>query len=259
MAALTGKPMLTDRGTIVPSPRDNQTIKQGTIAYTQQTESSKKTEDNWNAVRPQIDTTRARVLSTARILSQTASGGLTEAKANASKLLSGMGLDYFANLAMSAKDRAGVQTILWNSMQESLSYLKTVNAGTGGRILNSEFNAFLEHGYSPDMDPAALREGMTQLLGGSYQTGNMIDDYGVGQKMKWIDANQFQKVYLRANPLEGFIDYTNRELPTFKGMQAPDQLPPVGERKVGVTTWTAPTGESYIWGSKGWVKNAVPK
>src|SRR5260221_12324811 len=71
------------------------------------------------------------------------------------------------------------------------------------------------------MDSSALREGMTQLLGGTYQIGNMIDDYhGPGQKMQWLDANQFQSAYLRANPLKGFIDYTKQELPTFKGMEA---------------------------------------
>jgi len=256
-SALTGKDFVTERGTIVPSSRGNQTLKTGEMDYSGQSAASTKTEENWNAVSGSIPTVRARVLSTAKVLAVTEAGGLSEARANASKMVSGMGFDGLAAKIMSAKDRAGVQTILWNSMQESLAYLKTANAGTGGRILNSEFNAFLEHGYSPDMEPAALREGMTQLLGGAYQTGNMIDDYhGPGQQGNWLDANQFQSSYLRKNPLEKFIDYANKELPTFKGMKVPDQLPPMSSREVGKTQWTAPSGESYTWGAKGWLKNA---
>jgi len=254
-AAATGKDMMTDRGTIVPSPFNDQTLKTNELDRTTQAKNSGATTEKWDSVRGQIDTTRARVLSTANILTQTQSGGLNEVKATVSKWLSGVpALAPLANSVMSAKDRSGVQSILWNSMQESLAYLKTANAGTGGRILNSEFNAFLEHGYSPDMEPSMLRQGMTQLLGGSYQTGNMIDDWhGPGERMNWLDANQFQSAYLRKNPIEGFINYANQELPTFKGETTAQPLPALNARVAGKTTYSA-DGITYTWDGKGWRK-----
>jgi hypothetical protein len=212
--------MTTDRGTVVPLPQGNQRIEMGTIPFKAQVENSQKTEQAWAAVQPALETARTRLELTASIFKDLEGKGLNEQKAIAANALRGIpGGSVVADAIMGAKDTAGVQTAVWNSVQEALSSLKAINAGTGGRILNAEFNQYVDHGLSPDLSPQALHSATTQLLGAVYQTQNMIGDYNsVAKQNGWRDANQFQSAYLQRNPLEGFVKYASDEIGPFKGM-----------------------------------------
>lgn len=219
-ASASAQPIVTDKGTTVPLPTaGNQTMGPGEKQIESQITNSGKTEENWNSVRPTIETSRQRLGALSDAFSQLETGGLTQSRADISNNLRGAGLGWLADRVMGAKDVGTVQSALWTGMQDVLSSLKTINAGTGGRILNSEFNAFLEHGFSPDMVGPALHNAVTQQLGTTYQVGNMIDDYyGQARPAGWRDANQYQSAYLKANPIEGFVNYANKTVPPFGGM-----------------------------------------
>lgn len=219
-AAFNGQPFVTDKGTNVPAPRGNQVMGPGSDQIKNQLENSQKVEANWDSIRPTIESARDRLTLSSQIFAQLEGKGLNEQKAIVANTLRGTPLAPLADYVMSAKDTAGVQSAIWNSMQESLSALKAINAGTGGRILNSEFNAFMEHGYSPDMVGSALHTAITHQLGQIYQTQNMIDDFGTARQMNWRDASQYQRAYLKANPVEGFVSYAAQTVPQFKGMGA---------------------------------------
>lgn len=232
-APSSAQAVITDRGTTVPLPtKQNQTMGPGSDLITKQNAASVETENKWNSVRPTVETARNRLMTTAQAFQTLEGKGLNEGKAEVSNMLRGAGLGPIADMVMSAKDTASVQKVLWNSMQEALSTLKTINAGTGGRILNSEFQAFMEHGFSPNMLGDALHSAISQQLGTIYQTTNMIDDYfGEAKPRGWRDANQFQSAYLRKNPVENFVDYAAKDIGPLKGMtEAPGsarlQTPP---------------------------------
>lgn len=234
--ALTGENVITDRGTVVPSTVGNQTMGQGTTDINEQIKDSRKTSLNWDKVRSQGETARDRLFLSASLLSGPEGlqgNALNEWKAQASARLRAFGLGGVADHIMTASNTVGVQTLLWNSMQESMSALKEFNSGTGGRILNSEFNAFMDKGFSPEMLNPTLYTAITHQLAAVYQTTNMLDDWhGVAQPMKWRDANQFQSAYLRLNPIEGFVRYiagdgtTPGVLPKFTGMEGAPGAPP---------------------------------
>ncbi len=247
----------TPKGTVVPSPTGRQVMGPGSDLIDKQNTESIATEKNWNLVRPTVETSRQRLLATSAALSELEGKGLNEGRADIANTLRGIpGLGWAANLVMSAKDTAAVKEIVWNSLQETLSGLKQVNQG--GRVLNSEFNQFMEHGYSPDMPAATLQKAIAAQLGTSYQIHNMISDYNtVGRHMKpegWLDANQFQSHYLDKNPLEGFVDYAKAEIGSFKGQAAQPSKPsaPPEQITVGRTITNHATGERQRWDGFGW-------
>ncbi len=216
--AASGKDIQTDRGTIVPSS-SVQVLKQGELPFSKQLDNSTKTEENWNMVRPSIETSRQRLSASAAVFQAVEGKGYNEHKADLANNLRGIpGMSGIANMIQSGADTAKIKEATWYSMQEALASLKAINAGTGGRILNSEFNAFMEHGFSADMPADTLRKAVTAQLGTTYQIGNMIDDYNdAGMRSGWLDANQFQSHYLRRNPVENFINYADKSLAPFKG------------------------------------------
>lgn len=219
VAAFSGKPFVTEKGTVVPPAAGNQKMGPGEDAIGLQNKSSQTVIDGWNANRGNIDIARDRLNLSAKLFSQVEGKGLNEQKAEAANTLRGIpGGKGLADTIMSASDTGAVQLAIWNSMNESLSVLKTINQGTGGRILNSEFNAFMEHGYSPNMNSSALYGALTHQLGQIYQVQNMIDDFPTGQQMNWRDAGQYQRAYLKNNPIEGFVGYAESSTPAFKGM-----------------------------------------
>lgn len=214
------EPIITPKGTAVPSPT-KQVIGPGEEQIKSQLTNSAKTEENWNSIRASLEPTEDRLIALAKAYQTVKPGGLTEQRAQISNNLRGLGMDKFADMAMNAKDTAAVQQAQWLAMQDVLGTLKNINAGTGGRILNSEFNAFLEHGFSSNMRPEALHAAIGQQLGSLYQTRNMIDDYTqVGRPGGWRDANQFQSNYLSQdkNKMGGFVKQAEEKIGLLKGM-----------------------------------------
>lgn len=242
----------TPTGTIVPLAKGNQVMGPGTDLIGKQNTESIARENAWSSVRPTLDQAENRLFALGQAFQQVETGGLTEKRAEIANILQGAGLTTAGNAVMSAKDTSAVQTSLWNGMQDVLASLKTINAGTGGRILNSEFNAFMEHGFSPDMQPATLHSAISQQLGVMFQTRNMIDDYyGVGRLAGWQDANQYQSHYLKANPLDGFVKYSENALGPFKGMPGgPVDAPPAYTE--GQTATNPSNGQRLIFKGGAW-------
>jgi hypothetical protein len=232
---------------------------QGTIPFTGQMQNSQKTEAAWAAIRPTLDTAESRLLLTAKIFQNLEGKGLNEQKAAAANWLRGAGLTGWADKVMSASDTAGVHTAVWNSVQEALSSLKAINANTGGRILNSEFEQYVDHGLSPDLPAASLHSATSQLLGAVYQMRNMISDYNaVGSQAGWKDANKFQSAYMDANPLPGFVKYAADSIGPFKGMEtaSPAATTAAPQYREGMTASNA-KGDQIIFRNGQWVP--VPK
>lgn len=215
-----GEAIKTPNGSVVPSTA-TQVIGPGSEQTKAQLDNSQKTEQNWNQVRPSLDQTENRLSALGKAFQTVKAGGGTEAKATIANNLRGVGLGPIADQVMSAKDTAAVQSSIWLGIQDVLGSLKQINTGTGGRILNSEVEAFFKHGFNPNMDPTALHDAISQQLGSIYQTRNMIDDYfSVGKPGGWRDANQFQSAYLRekGNALGPLVDQAQKAMGDFKGM-----------------------------------------
>lgn len=216
----TVSPVNTPKGTVVPSPMGNQVMGPGSDLIAKQNTASVDTQQKWDSIRPTLEQSQNRLEALSKAFQQVQTGGLTTEKAQIANALRGAGMGGAADKILSAKDTAAAQIALWNGMQDVLTSLKTINTGAGGRILNSEFQAFLEHGFSPDMAPTALHQAITQQLGLMYQMRNMISDYhGVARQQGWRDANQFQSAYLDANPIDNFVGYAEKTVPPFKGME----------------------------------------
>lgn len=222
-------PLQTDKGTAVP-PISQQTLEAGSKNIDQQIARSTKVQENWDAVRPTVEQGINRLTALGKVFQQVQAGGLTTNKAEIQNVLEGAGLKPVADRVMSSPDAAKTQEALWLGMQDVLSTLKTINQGTGGRILNSEFNTFFEHGFNPNMKPDTLHSAVTKQLGQMYQVQNMIDDwYGAAKPAGWRDAAQYQSQYFTQpqNSLDNHVKYAESVMGPFKGMTAPNVQAPL--------------------------------
>lgn len=216
----------TNRGTVVPFAFSNQKMGPGSDLINKQNTESINTEKGWAVARPAIETQGARLQVISNAFSNLDTKGFTQARADAANALNGVGLKVIGDQIMSQANVADVQRVLWAGMQDVMSQLKAANAGTGGRILRAEFEAYMDHAFSPDQVGPALRTAVTQQLGTLYQQRNMIDDYyGVGRQNNWRDANQFQNAYLQKNPIDGFVNYAEKTVPQFKGGDETPNMP----------------------------------
>jgi len=97
-----------------------------------------------------LDGTEARMVGLAKALQIVESRGLNEHRADIANALSGLpGMAPIANMIMSGKDVAAVQSALGLQTLDILGQLKQINQGTGGKILNSEFTNLLDKQYGP--------------------------------------------------------------------------------------------------------------
>lgn len=219
-------PVITNKGTIVPPAKGNQVMGPGTDLIGKQNTESINTEKGWSIARPAIETQGARLQVISNAFSNLDTKGLTQSRADIANALNGVGLKVIGDQVMSQANVADVQRVLWAGMQDVMSQLKAANAGTGGRILRAEFEAYMDHAFSPDQVGPALRTAVTQQLGTLYQNRNMIDDYhSLGRQNGWRDANQFQNAYLQKNPIDGFVNYAEKSVPPFKGADAVPNTP----------------------------------
>jgi hypothetical protein len=245
--------IITSRGTVVPNAQQYQTLAEGEKPAGAQLDRSSKVIENWNNNRANLETQRSRLGVLSQSFQTLEGRGLNESKADLSNVLRGAGLPWVADKIMSAKDTASVQQALWAGMQDVMSNLKTLVSGSGGRILNSEFQAFMEHGFSPDMLGPALYKAVTEQLGTMHQQTNLINDWYTQGKMRgWKDqgAENFQSNWLAKNPIEGFTNYARITTPPFKGMEgnpgAGQQQPPYPGAKL------APDGKWYVQQNGQW-------
>lgn len=211
--------VITDRGTVVP--KAPQVPFTGTDALNRMNAMTEKTEENFGAVRPSLDATEGRLQALAQVYREMQTGGLAEKKAEMANILRGAGLP--ADWIMNEKDTASVQKALGVQVQEVLGQLKQINAGTGGRILNSEFQSFLGKQTGPNLAPEANFSLLTQALGGVYQTRNLIDDYYNHAKPNgWRDANAYMSKYFgtKENSYANAVKYAEDAIGPLKGMAA---------------------------------------
>jgi hypothetical protein len=239
--------VITDRGTTVPDAGRYQDLAIGEQPADKQLDRSSKVIENWNNNRANLETQRSRLGVLSQSFQTLEGRGLNESKAELSNVLRGAGLPWVADKIMNANDTASVQQALWAGMQDVMANLKTLVSGSGGRILNSEFQAFMEHGFSPDMLGPALYKAVTEQMGTMYQQTNMIRDWYKEAKMRgWRDqgAENFQSNWLDKNPIENFTNYARMSTPAFKGMEgnpgADQKQPPYPGAKL------APDGNWYV-------------
>lgn len=217
----------TDRGTVVP-PAPAQPF-HGTDALLKQNANTAEAEKNFGQIRQSLDGTEARMVGLADALRQVQGNGLNEHRAEIANNLRGIGMTTLADKVLSEKETGAVQKAMGLQTLEVLGQLKQINAGTGGRILNSEFQNLLERQYGPDLTPEANFDLMKTALGGIYQTRNMIDDYyKYGKPGGWRDANAFVSSYY-SQPQNSYSAMTSRAgeaIGALKGM-APLKTPTV--------------------------------
>lgn len=212
--------LTTPEGNVVPPAQGNQTIGPGVVQATNDLSLGQDTEKAWGTVRPTVESAIARGNALANALQRVQAGGFTTDKADIANNLRGLGMGDIADKILGATDTGAAKEALYYGVLDTLGQLKIVNQGTGGRILNSEFQSLLNHGLTPDMPPSALHNVIAQMMGGAYQTKNMIDDfYGSGRTQQgWRAANQFQSAYYKSNPMQNFVDYSEKAIGPFKGM-----------------------------------------
>lgn len=230
----------TPQGTVVPAAIGKQTIGPGTAQAEGDIALSGDTEKAWLQVRPVVEQSIVRGNALVAALKDVQTGGWVSERADLANNLRGLGLDRAADAIMAAKDTSAAKEAINFGVMDTLGQLKTINQGTGGRILNSEFQALFERGINPNTPPQALHDIIAQMMGGAYQTSNMIDDYyATGRPQAgWRLANQFQSAYYKANPMQNFVDYATKAMGPFKGMGT--QAPPEAIKALQMNPTLAP-------------------
>lgn len=233
----TDKGIVTPKGTVVPPAPEQKFI--GSDAIKEQNKNTGETEKTFGAVRGSLEGTEGRIKALADALKVVQSGGLVSHRAEISNTLRGLGLDKAADAFMNKKETGAVQTAIGLQVLDVLGQLKSINQGTGGRILNSEFVNLIDKQYGPDISPEANRALITQALGGISQTRGMIDDYyKYGKPEGWRDANAYQSAYYSdpANSYGKMVKQAEDEVGLLKGMKPP------AKRGAAITPTSSTTG-----------------
>ncbi len=198
----------------------------GTDAIINQNANTKLAEQNFGSVQTSLQQSEGRLMATAKALQMLQStGGLTQHRAEIASALRGAGLGPAADIVMSAKDQAAVETALGHQTWDVLQGLKAIATGTGSRILNSEFVHTLDSQAGPDLLPEANFNLISTMLGGINQTKRMIGNYyGIAKPMQWgngwgLDANSFMSAYYDKpqNSMQRSIEDAGQALGSMRG------------------------------------------
>ena len=243
----------TPDGTIIPAPP-----KVAAPAAGYQTEPSaaqKATQANYadtikgwqDSVIPATQSEQ-RFQAQAEALKAMESGKWATAKADVGAHLIAAGLPKDTVDSILNADPAQAQIIMKNNFGASLS---TLSASKLGRITQNEIFAMQKNLANPDLQPEANLAIIGQGIGIARFQEHLANDWNTAIQLGYSDPASYQEAWIKANPLQKFIDDATKEIGPLKGMTpAQVQLPEMKDREVG-KTYPTPTGP-HIWMGNGW-------
>ncbi len=143
------------------------------------------------------------------------SGAWTAGKAEIGRQLIAAGMSTDKWNEISSASPAQAQIILKNNFGAALS---TLSASKLGRITQNEIFAMQENLANPKLEPEANLAIIAQGIGISRYQQSLANDWNTALKMGYADPLTYQQQWMKANPLQKFIDNAAKEIGPLKGM-----------------------------------------
>lgn len=151
------------------------------------------------------------------------SGGLTTQKAEIANTLQGLGID---PSKYNLDDPTSVYNVLHEQGINTLQQLKTMTAGAGSRITNSEFVRIGDYMNNPNLPPATNLQLLGEAIGAVHYNKGMIEDWnksgGLGNRLAdgyTMRPNDFERKWQLDHKMGDFVDAVKKDIGPLKGME----------------------------------------
>lgn len=210
--APTDQPIKSAQGTVIPSIKDAAPINSGAEYLKERIPEWAKTENEWNDALPSGQIAEQRALAISDALKQVQSGAYTTDLAGFAAKLKTLGINI--PIDKMQRDPAAVEEAIKNNFQSTLQQIRAFSS----RPAAIEVQLASKNFANPDLQPAANQQIIAETVGTIRWDRAMINDWAEAKKQGWQDPEDFQRVWMKQNPLQGFIDQTQKEIGPLKGM-----------------------------------------
>lgn len=198
--------------TTIPPASDQAPIQRGEEYLKARLGDWAKTEDDWADAMPSNQIGEQRAMALLDALKKTESGMWATDKAQINAGLHAIGLP-----AITSDDPAQVQIALKDNFAATLENIRAFTS----RPAAVEVTLGQKNFMNPDLQPAANLKVGAQVVGTLRWERALMNDWATAKKQGWVDPQDYQRAWMKANPIQPFIDGAEKEIGPLKGMPAP--------------------------------------
>jgi len=202
---------------VIPPLSEAAPIPRGEIYLKDRIPQWTKAEDDMYDALPSGTIAEQRALAISDALKATQSGAWAQEKADIAAKLKAVGAPVPTSIL---GDPAAVQEALKNNFQSTLNQIRAFSS----RPAAIEVQLASKNFANPDLQPEANLQIIGETVGTLRWERQMANDWGKAKEQGWVDPQDFQRAWAKANPIQGFIDQAQKEIGPLKGM-APVHAP----------------------------------
>lgn len=229
--AVQANPIVTGQGTKLPPISMAAPINQGTAYLAKRIPQWAETENDWNDALDSGYVAEQRAMAIADALKRVQSGQWTTEKADIIAKLRGVGIPVPNNVVSGANPEA-VEEVLKNNFQSTLNQIRAFSS----RPAAIEVQLAAKNFANPNLQPAANLQIIGETVGTLRWERAMLNDWAQAKQQGWQDPQDFQRAWTKLNPVQKFVDQTEKEIGPLKGMASSSQT--------GASTGTAAPPQS---------------
>jgi hypothetical protein len=171
-----------------------------------------KQEDAWAESLPSNAIGEQRAVAIADALKATQSGHWAQEKADFAAKLKSVGIDIGGQTWFG--DPGKVQEALKNNFQSTLAQIRAFTS----RPAAVEVSLASKNFANPDLQPEANLKIISETVGTMRWERALINDWAKAKAQGWQDPQDFQRAWMQHNPLQGYIDASEKQIGPLKGM-----------------------------------------
>lgn len=186
-------------------------------------ETDMKVNDEYSAQLNLYAQAEQRLNTVAQAFKAIQSGGLTTNKAEIANILQGLGAD---PSKYNLDDPTSVYNVLHEQGINTLQQLKTMTAGAGSRITNSEFVRIGDYMNNPNLPPATNLQLLGEAIGAIHYNKGMIEDWNkagaLGNRIAdgyTMRPNDFERKWQLDHKMNDYVEKVKQDIGPLKGME----------------------------------------
>jgi hypothetical protein len=205
------EPVPTARGTVIPPYAEQAPLPKAPKEIDSVLGTWQKTKTDWNQGLNAGQQAEQRLQTIANTFKSMQTGSFNTEKAQLSAALKAVGINIPDKVL---GDPAAVQLALHENYVETIQQLKAATP----RFTQMEFKALSQNKEHPDLQPAANLQMLAEDIGTLRQARDLPTDFVEAQRHGWRDPQSFEQSWLRANPIQRYVDKVKTEIGPLRGM-----------------------------------------
>lgn len=171
-----------------------------------------KQENEWSESLQSNQIGEQRALAIGEALKATQAGHWATEKADIAAKLKAVGVDIGKQSWFG--DPAEVQTALKDNFQATLAQIRAFTS----RPAAVEVQLASKNFANPNLQPEANLKIIGQTIGTMRWERSLVNDWAQAKKQGWQDPQDFQRAWMKENPIQPYIDKSIKEIGPLKGM-----------------------------------------